>query len=142
MASGSANLIAFETALDQRDIKYRELENAKQPALRIGYSMENMDHLDVFSWFDEDGETMHFGTGVIAHVPENKTEVGLQAINQANVNYRWLTFFLDKDNDIIASGDAILSPNVVGDTCHELLTRTLNITDEAYSQFMKAIWAS
>ena len=141
MASGSANLIAFQTALDQRDIVYSELENAKVPAVRIGYNMENIEHLDVFFWFDEDGETMHFGSGVIAHVPENKTDVALRAINDANVNYRWLSFFLDKDNDIVASGDQILSPDTVGDTCHELLTRTLNICDEAYESFMKAIWS-
>ncbi len=141
MATGAANLIAFETALDQRDIKYVELENAAQPAVRIGYNMENMNHLDVFFWFDPDGETMHFGSGVIAHVPENKTEQALLAINAANVNYRWLAFFLDKDNDIVASGDQVLAPNVVGDTCFELLNRTLSICDEAYSQFMKAIWA-
>ncbi|MDO4797789.1 MAG: YbjN domain-containing protein [Coriobacteriales bacterium] len=141
MASGSANLIAFQTALDQRNIVYNEMENSKIPAVRIRYNMENMERIDVFFWFDPDGETMHFGSGVIAHVPENKTDVALRAINEANVNYRWLTFFLDKDNDIVASGDAILSPNVVGDTCHELLNRTLNICDEAYSKFMKAIWA-
>lgn len=142
MATGTANLIAFETALDQRGITYRELENSAQPAVRIGYSMENMDHLDVFFWFDEDGETMHFGSGVIAHVPESKTEVALRAINEANYQYRWLCFFLDKDNDIVASGDQILKPDVIGDTCHELLSRTLNICDDVYSSFMKAIWAS
>ena len=141
MATGAANLMAFTTSLDQRDIKYAELQNAKQPAVRIGYSLNNINHLDVFFWFDEDGETMHFGSGVITHVPDNKTEAALQAINAANVNYRWLTFFLDKDNDIVASGDHILAPNVVGDTCYELLQRTLNICDEAYSSFMKAIWS-
>ena len=140
MASGAANLMAFTTALDQRDIKYTEVQNANIPTLRIGYSLENINHIDVYFWFDDDGETMHFGSGVIAHVPDNKTDVALQAINTANVNYRWLTFFLDKDNDIVASGDQILAPNVVGDTCFELLQRTLNICNEAYSNFMKAIW--
>ena len=141
MASGSANLIAFTTTLDGLDIRYTEVENSKVPTVRIGYNMQNMDHLDVFFWFDEDGETLHFGTGVIAHVPENKTDVALAAINAANVNYRWLTFFLDKDNDIVSSGDQVLAPNVVGDTCYELLNRTLSICDEAYVSFMKAIWA-
>ncbi len=141
MASGKANLIAFTTTLDGLDIRYTEVENSKVPTVRIGYNMQNMDHLDVFFWFDEDGETLHFGTGVIAHVPENKTDVALAAINAANVNYRWLTFFLDKDNDIVASGDAIVVPDVVGANCHELLNRTLSITDEAYTSFMKAIWA-
>ena len=141
MATGSANLIAFETALDQQGIKYRELENSKHPAVRIGYNMENMDHLDVFFWFDEDGESLHFGSGVIAHVPEAKTEVALKALNQANYNYRWLKFFLDNDNDIVASGDQVLKPDVIGNTCTELLNRTLSICDEVYSDFMKAIWA-
>lgn len=141
MATAAANLIAFQTALDQRSIKYRELENSNVPALRIGYNMENMDHMDVFFWFDEDGESVHFGTSVIAHVPENKTEVALKAINAANVKYRWLAFYLDSDNDILANGDSILAPNMVGDTCHELMQRTLNICDEAYTSFMKALWA-
>lgn len=142
MATAGANLIAFQIALDQREIKYQELENSKLPAVRIGYSMTNMDHLDVVFWFDEDGESMHFATSTIAHVPENKTDVALRAINDANVRFRWLSFYLDSDNDILANGDAILTPNTVGDTCYELLQRTLNITDEAYTSFMKALWAS
>lgn len=142
MASGSANLIAFETTLDQLDVRYAELEESKVPALRIGYSMTNMDHLDVFFWFDEDGGTMHYGTSTVAHVPEAKTEVALRAINEVNKGYRWLTFYLDGDHDIVASGDHILAPDVVGDTCFELLSRTLSICDEAYTSFMKALWAS
>lgn len=141
MATGAANLIAFQTALDQMNITYAEVENSKQPAVRIGYSLKNIKHLDVFFWFDDDGESMHFGTGVIAHVPEDKTDVALRAINAANIKYRWLSFFLDNDNDIISSGDQILAPNVVGDTCYQLLCHTLNICDEAYSTFMKALWS-
>ena len=142
MATGRGNLIAFETALDQSEIKYAELENTKVPAVRIGYSLTNMNHLDVIFWFDEDGTTMHFGTSVIAHVPQNKTDVALRAVNQANVKYRWLAFYLDADNDILANGDAIITQNVVGDTCSELLQRALNICDEAYTAFMKAIWSA
>lgn len=142
MATGAANLIAFETALEQHDIKYVELENTTQPAVRIGYNMQNISQLDVFFWFDPDGATLHYGSGVIAHVPENKADQALQAINAANTKFRWLTFFLDANLNIVASGDHILAPNVVGDTCIELLNRTLNICDEAYVSFMKAIWAS
>lgn len=142
MATGAANLIAFETALDQQDIKYVELENTNQPAVRIGYNLQNINQLDVFFWFDQDGTTMHYGSGVITHVPENKADQAMQAINAANVKYRWLTFFLDANNNIVASGDHILTPNVVGDTCVELLNRTLSICDEAYETFMKAIWTN
>ena len=141
MATAKGNLIAFETALDQREIKYREQEGSKVPSLRIGYTLENISHLDVFFWFDEDGTTMHYATGVIAHAPENKTDAALRAVNDLNVKYRWLAFFLDEDNDILANGDAILPANVVGDTCYELLQRTINICDEAYTHLMKCIWA-
>jgi hypothetical protein len=41
----------------------------------------------------------------------------------------------------LANGDAILPANVVGDTCYELLQRTINICDEAYTHLMKCIWA-
>ena len=140
MATGAANLMAFECALDMRDIKYTELDS-QTPGVRIRYNMDNLDTLDVFFWFDEDGETLHFGTGVIAHVPKDRTDVALRAINDANSRYRWITFYLDKDHDIVSSGDQVLIPNVVGDTCQQLLSRTLSICDEAYTSFMRALWA-
>ena len=142
MASAQGNLIAFETALDQRGIRYQEMEDSKVPALRIGYSLSNIDHLDVYFWFDDIGTTLHYATGVITHVPEDKTDVGLRAVNQLNVQYRWLSFYLDSDNDVLANADAIILQDVVGDQCYELLQRAINITDEAYAVLMKAIWSS
>lgn len=142
MASAQGNLIAFETALDQRGIRYQEMEDSKLPALRIGYSLSNMDHLDVYFWFDDGGTTLHYATGIIAHVPEGKTDVALRTVNQLNVQYRWLSFYLDSDNDVLANADAIILQDVVGDQCYELLQRAINVTDEAYAVLMKAIWSS
>ncbi|MDO4537356.1 MAG: YbjN domain-containing protein [Coriobacteriales bacterium] len=142
MASGAANLIAFETSLEQNGITFEELKNTACPMLRVGYNMQNMDHLDVFFCFDEDGESLHLVTSVIAHVPENKMETGIRAVNAANKHFRWLNFFLDDDNDIIASGDAVLVSDHIGVICHSLLSRTLGICDEAYAGFMHELWAS
>lgn len=140
MASGAENLSAFETALEQRDIKYMELAGSPQPAVRIGYSTETLSRLDVFFWFDDDGQSTHFASGVIAHVPEHKRDKALEVINAANMRYRWVSFFLDGDSDILARGDQVLMPDTIGDTCHELMMRTLAICDDASADFMRAIW--
>lgn len=142
MASASANLMAFEAALDQRDIKYQEVDGNGLPAVRIGYSLTNIDHLDVVFWFDKSGDTVHLGTSVIARVPKDRLEVGLRSVNSVNAHFRWMTFYLDDDNDIVASYDAMLPPNMVGDTCHELLQHAISVCDEAYTKIMRDLWAS
>ena len=140
-ARAKANLEAFAMALEQNDIKFNDVSDDKTAVVRIGYGLDNIDDLVLFFFFDADGGTMHMGSAAICHVPDAKVPALLQAVNQANIVYRWLTFYLDKDNDLVASADQILSPDTVGDTCRELLSRSLSIIDEAYPSFMKAIWS-
>lgn len=142
MATGAGNLMAFETTLALREIKYTVLEGTSDPAVRISYTLDNIAHLDVCFWFDGNGEAVHFATSAIAHVPKDRIDVSLRAINDANARYRWLRFYLDDDSDIVCSGDQLLVPDVVGECCHQLLSCTITICDEVCTTFMRALWAS
>lgn len=142
MATGAGNLMAFETALNLREIKFAELEDSSDPGLRISYTLDNIAHLDIWFWFDTNGEAVHFATSAIAHVPKDRIDVSLRAINDANAHYRWLRFYLDNEANIVCSGDQLLVPDVVGESCHQLLSCTLTICDEVCTTFMRALWAS
>lgn len=141
MPTQRENLEAFALTLQQRDVRFTDVSDDERSVIRVGYHLENLDNLDTFFFFDDTGESAHMGTGVIAHVPQGREASVLRAINELNETYRWVCFYLDKDNDVLATIDFILSPNTVGATCFELLQRTINIVDEGYPTLMRAIWS-
>ena len=141
MPTPRENFEAFALTLQQHEIVFQDISDDDRCVLRVGYKLSNIDDLDSFFFFDDTGETMHYGSSVIARAPKDRTESVLRALNELNVKYRWLTFYLDNENDVMASADHILSPNTVGDTCFELLQRSINIIDEAYPTLMRAIWS-
>ncbi|MBR4869449.1 MAG: YbjN domain-containing protein [Oscillospiraceae bacterium] len=78
---------------------------------------------------------------VYENVPKDKTVDTIIACNSLNVQYKWVTFYVDDDNDVVLHLDAILSPATAAEEAFELLVRMLNIGDEAKPVIMKAIYA-
>ena len=78
---------------------------------------------------------------VYERVPDDKFAAALLACNALNVRFKWVTFYIDKDNDIMLHLDAILSPDNAGDEALELLVRMISIGDDAKPTIMKALYA-
>jgi len=78
---------------------------------------------------------------VYENVPKDKTADVIFACNKLNTEYKWVTFYLDDDNDVILHLDAILAPATAAEEAFELLVRMLKIGDEAKPVIMKAIYA-
>lgn len=78
---------------------------------------------------------------VYEHVPKEKTADVIFVCNDLNVQYKWVTFYVDKDNDVVLHLDAILEPSTAAEDAFELLVRLLNIGDEVKPVIMKAIYA-
>lgn len=78
---------------------------------------------------------------VFENVPADKITDALFVCNELNCAYKWATFYIDGDNDIIIHDDAILSPETAAGETIELMIRLFNITDEAKPKLMKVIYA-
>ena len=78
---------------------------------------------------------------VFENVPSDKIVDLLFICNELNCQYKWATFFIDSENDILIHDDAILDENTAADEAMELLIRLLNITDDAKPKIMKGIYA-
>ena len=141
MPTGQENLEIFKTMLEDNGLTYAEMADQPLPSLTMGFSLNNIRHLQIFFWFDEDGTSVHCGTGPIVSVPNTRMHQALAAVNQANTHFRWTTFSIDDDGDIIASIDSILIPDHIGTMGKELMDRLIQISDEAYMRISKAIWA-
>ena len=77
----------------------------------------------------------------IARVPKNKTAAVLEVLNALMIEYRWLRFYLDSDNEVTAAIDAVITEETAAPVAGELLARGLNIVDDIYPRIMKVLWA-
>lgn len=75
------------------------------------------------------------------NVPEDKYVDVLIACNELNKQYKWATFYLDDDRDLIIHDDAILSEESAAEEAFELLVRIIHIGDDVKPVIMKAIYA-
>lgn len=75
------------------------------------------------------------------NVPEDKVSEALVACNELNREYKWVTFYVEKNNDIVLHDDALLCEETAAAEAFELMVRMLKIMDEIKPVIMKAIYA-
>ncbi len=127
----------FCNYMDETGIKYTV---KKDHVILVSYSGENMESIPIYVFFDEDNDPfVQLKCWDILNF-KNKGADALIVCNSLNAEYRWLKFFLDKDEDIVASLDAIVDTATCGEECMGLVRRFVNILDEAYPQIAKARW--
>ena len=78
---------------------------------------------------------------VYEHVPEDKLADVIFACNELNCQYKWVTFYVDKDNDVVLHDDALLSVDSASEEAFELLVRLVKIGEDIKPVIMKAIYA-
>lgn len=134
---------AFVDALAKAKLKpkaVQELENGGNIVV-IGVSGKNTNY-DVLFIFDAKGGTVSIRVPrLVAGCPEDKTLALLDAINDINAKYRWLKFYLNKDQNIVAQADAYANASADDNVCMKMLFRFGNIIDECYPILMHALWA-
>ena len=78
---------------------------------------------------------------VFEHIPEDKVADVIFVCNDLNCKYKWVTYYVDKDNDVVIHDDAILSVESSAQEAFELLVRMVKIAEEVKPVIMKAIYA-
>lgn len=128
----------FMNYMDREGIKYTD---NGEFSVRIVYNGDNMQSIPVVVHFDKDGDNMvQFHCWEIGNF-KDKFAAGVLAANEMNAKYRWVKFYIDDDKDMVCSTDAYIDYDSCGEECMSLVRRVVNITDEAYPTFMKALWS-
>ena len=66
---------------------------------------------------------------------------GINVCNELNRKFRWVKFYIGSDGDVNAQIDAYIDEESCGFICKSLVSRTVNIVNEGYPTFMKALWS-
>lgn len=78
---------------------------------------------------------------VYERVPEAKYADAIFVCNELNCRYKWATFYVDGDRDIVVHDDAILNVESAADEAFELLLRILKIGEDVKPIIMKVLYA-
>lgn len=124
--------------MDENGIKYSDV---RERVVRVSYSGDNLKSIPVYVYFSENDEPrVRLACSSIAHFEDNKLAAGLIACNELNRKYRWVKFYVDEENDIIAEDDAIIDATSCGPELRELVVRMVDIIDKGYPTIMQAKW--
>ena len=111
--------------------------------VRITYTGENCPSITVNFIFDDEGRDVAIRSYSLAKVDKSdsvKYSKACQLCSTLNYEYRWIKFYLDKDDEITAADDAIIDPYTTGEECFKLLLRAIAIIDKSYPEVMKMLW--
>ena len=78
---------------------------------------------------------------VLERAPEDKNADAIFVCNDLNCRYKWATFYVDGDRDIVVHDDAILTVESAAEEAFELLLRILKISEDAKPTIMRVIYA-
>lgn len=134
---------SFKKSLEKREYRYSYLpENEEHnEMMRLTFSADNKDHIEIIFFFDEDGNRVNVKCFSIAKVPDTALMNVYVKLNELNEKYRWVKFYIDSDNEVTVSGDAIIDDETAGEECFEICARYIGIIDECYPELMKAMWS-
>lgn len=129
----------FIQYMEREGIKYSDVD---ERAVRVCYSGDNLKSIPVYVFFDKDGAPLvSYKCWEIAKFPADKKAAGILACNALNAKYRWVKFYVDDENDLIAEMDTLVDEETCGIECATSVQRIVGIVDEAYPVIMKSIWA-
>ncbi|MGN1234770.1 MAG: hypothetical protein ACI4U2_02155 [Christensenellaceae bacterium] len=134
----------FIEGMDAKKIKYTYKgtnDSGKKDIVEVRYSGENMASIPVTFYFNEDCEDAAIRVFNICRVPQSKIAPILITVNKMNNKFRFAKFCFDPDdNTVQMEMDPVFRDRDVGPICLELLSRSVNICDDAYPEFMHAIY--
>lgn len=129
----------FIKYMEEKGIKYTDRD---ENHVTVSYSGDNIKSIKFHVAFDKDGEGMvQIYAWDIGNFGGDKTAKGIEVCNELNAKYRWVKFYLDSDKDVCVSTDSYICEANAGSVCLNLVRRMVNIVDEAYPSFMRALWA-
>ena len=129
----------FMRYMDDQGIKYSDV---KENVVKVVYTGDNLKSIPIFVFFDKDGDPLvSFKCWEIANF-KDKEAAGIIACNQLNNQYRWVTFYVDDDADVITQIDSYVDDETCGKICLSLVKRMVNIIDDSYPEIMKTLWGN
>lgn len=140
---GYRNAEAYRRVLQENEINCSEVETRgagtddERYVVEFGMSTDST-KIRILSIFTDD--TVANRVFSVAKIPDDKTGNVLFVLNEMNDKYRFTKFYLDSDNEVTLSSDAILQSESSGNETFRLVYSIIRMVDDVYPRIMKELW--
>ncbi len=134
----------IQQAMEKEDMHSRIEEGDKSSRVLAGFGVKNGPNVRVqFISTDDDNDVAIRLFGLVSEVADDKFASVTAACNTCNNKYRYVKFLIDDDRDVNVEYDLPVrtSNDSVGREAVEIFMRFMQIVDECYPEFMKALWS-
>ena len=140
MATTLKSIQETKAYLDSQNMHYKLDEEKNVIEIGIG-GLDNIGSIKILLIFSDNDRIVGLRAYNVCKFQEAKSEPMYRVCSQMNHQFRWVKFYVDENDwTITAEDDAIVTLGSVGEELLELTMRMAGIVDEAYPNFMKAIW--
>ncbi|MBQ8922245.1 MAG: YbjN domain-containing protein [Oscillospiraceae bacterium] len=126
---------------EEHEIMFRTFETEKSS--RVGTDAQ-VTYTVFVIWFissDDDSDVSVRVPNFVRYQNDDEKKRLLRVVNEMNRKYRYVKFTMPADDECInIEYDFLESTHDVGRTAVELFRRIMQIADESYPEFMKALW--
>jgi len=126
--------------VNKPDLKVFIDEGEKTSNVWLQFGIKNGGSYRVRFISSDDDNDVSVRAYAIVSVDSAKRSKVLEAINTVNDKYRYAKFVIDEDNDINVEYDFPVRSKNVEKCASEILSRFVNIIDEAYPVIMRAVF--
>ncbi len=111
--------------------------------LHAGFSLDYGMNVDLSCYAQEDNSDVSIRLYSILNVKHINASI-LKVLNDCNDTYHFFKFVLDEDQDLVICYDFTpgLDTENLGNIVFELCLHILNVAQEVYPDFMRAIWGN
>lgn len=136
------NAKVFNSFLASKEVKPDVNETEDDTRFTLHYNLKGGPNVRIVCIFDEDDTMVRlYFFDYINSVDESKKAKIYEVINKINLEYTYVKFVIDDDNDVYASYFVTVNNNFDSQIIFNLMLTISEIMEEKYPAFMKVVWA-
>ena len=128
-----------EEYLQEIGVKFQTIDDRR---FKVGYVGLNLKLIEVLVRFSEDDANDFIMTSysVGCSFSGDLYHEGLELCNELNNEFRWVKFYLDEEQNVVAEYDAYVDDGSCGPAVCNAITKIVAVLDRVYPRFMTLRW--
>lgn len=138
--ANNASAEAFIERLERHDIRYMhdpQPDGSHYVAVELAGKTSIL--YNVAMVFSADGTEFGIRCYKLGTVPKERQRPMLKLLNELNGDYAWVRFFIDRDGDVAAASDAVITTASAPRVCWEMMRRLFSVLDEVQEKIDKVL---
>lgn len=132
----------FEDFLNEKEALFESYDLDGKTVFKFNQKLEQGPRGRILAVFDEDdGLVSIYAYDYLSLTDDAKKDSMYKLLNNLNLKYTYVKFYMDEDNDITLSSYTLVENNFSPEVIFKMIIGVFNVLEEQYAAFMKIMWS-